>query len=217
MRGTRPWAIDGSPYRPEAAAARAREQGEDFAARVAERLRGHREAHGFRGLLVFAIDTELLGHWWWEGPEWLGAVLDALPAAGVRPLTLSRALTEHEPERRPLVASSWGEGKDMRTWDSPAVADLAWASRTLELRVLREIATGRLRGAALVRAARELLAVQSSDWAFLDYRLQAGDYPFRRALDHSRALFESIDSGAGTVPAMRNLAPDLSSAPLLEP
>ena len=30
-----------------------------------------RRARGRRGLLVFAIDTELLGHWWSEGPIWL--------------------------------------------------------------------------------------------------------------------------------------------------
>ncbi len=28
-----------------------------------------------RDLCVFAIDTELLGHWWWEGPEWLAEVV----------------------------------------------------------------------------------------------------------------------------------------------
>ena len=217
LRGTRPWAIDGSPYRPEAAAELAREQGRDFARAVAERLRRHRAERGSRGLLVFAIDTELLGHWWWEGPEWFGAALEALPVAGVRPLKLSVALEEHPAERRPLATSSWGEGKDLRTWDSPSVADLTWTARSLELRVLREVAAGRLRGRALMRAARELLAIQSSDWAFLDYRRQAGDYPFRRMLDHSRALFESIDSGEEAEPGMRSLAPDLSPAPLLEP
>ena len=41
---------------------------------------------GRRGLLTFAIDTELLGHWWWEGPIWLEQVLIGLPAAGVRPI-----------------------------------------------------------------------------------------------------------------------------------
>jgi 1,4-alpha-glucan branching enzyme len=217
LRGTRPWAIDGSPYRPEVAADLARRQGRDFAGAVAERLRRHRAERGSPGLLVFAIDTELLGHWWWEGPEWLTAALEALPGAGVRPLTLSRALEDHPAERRPLATSSWGEGKDMRTWDSPSVADLTWTARSLELRVLREIAAGRLRGRALRRAARELLATQASDWAFLDYRRQAGDYPFRRMVDHSRALFESIDSGEEVEPGMRNLAPDLSPAPLLEP
>ncbi len=217
LRGTHPWAIGGGAYRPVEAAARAREQARAFAERVAARLRDYRESSGRRGLLVFAIDTELLGHWWWEGPVWLEEVLEALPGAGVRALTLGSALGEHEPEERPLRASTWGEGKDLRTWDSPPVADIAWAARGMELRVLREIASGRLRGDALMRAARELLAVQASDWAFLDSRRQAGDYPFARLLDHSRALFESIESGADTEPRLRNLAPDLTPAPLLEP
>jgi predicted glycosyl hydrolase (DUF1957 family) len=68
-----------------------------------------------------------------------------------------------------------------------------------------------------MRAARELLAVQASDWAFLDKRGQAGDYAFQRALHHSRSLLEAIDSGASPDPRMRNLAPDMSIAPLLEP
>ena len=159
----------------------------------------------------------MLGHWWWEGPIWLEEVLRVLPEVGVRAITLGQAVAEHEPERRELASSTWGEGKDLRTWDSPAVADLAWGARRLELRVLREIAAGRLHGAALERAARELLAVQASDWAFLDYGRQAGDYPFGRLLGHSRALFEVIDSPDRAEPTLRNLAPDLSPAPLLEP
>jgi len=117
---------------------------------------------------------------------------------------------------RPLTASSWGEEKDLRTWDSPPVADLAWGARRLELRLLRALAQG-LRGPAALRAARELLAVQASDWAFLDKRGQAGDYPFRRVTDHAEALLEAIDSPASSDPRMRALAPDLSLAPLLEP
>jgi 1,4-alpha-glucan branching enzyme len=74
-----------------------------------------------------------------------------------------------------------------------------------------------MRGGAACRAARELLAVQSSDWAFLDQRRQAGDYPFERAVAHAEAALQAIDSPASTDPAMRSLAPDLSLAPLLEP
>ena len=50
--------------------ARAAQAGE-FLAAAAARLREFRAERGRRGLLVFAIDTELLGHWWWEGPVWL--------------------------------------------------------------------------------------------------------------------------------------------------
>ena len=217
LRGCHPWTIGGEPYDPEAAAARAREQARSFAHDTAARLGAHRERTGSAGLLTFAIDTELLGHWWWEGPTWLEAALEELPAAGVRPVTLSTAAEGHAAERRPLAASTWGEGKDRRTWDSRAVADLAWAARGAELRLLREISSGGLRGDALLRAARELLAVQSSDWAFLDYGRKTGDYPFQRALDHSLALFEAIECPASATPTMRNLAPDISPAPLLEP
>ena len=68
-----------------------------------------------------------------------------------------------------------------------------------------------------MRAARELLAVQSSDWAFLDYGRRTGDYPYQRMLDHSRSLFEAIECPGSQEPTMRNLAPDLTVAPLLEP
>ena len=216
LRGMRLWRIGGGAYDPEAAAAAARRQAGEFLAAVAARLRRYAESRGRRGLIVFAIDAELLGHWWSEGPQWLAAVLDGAAAAGVRTVDVPTALAEHEPVERPLHASTWGEGKDFRTWDSPPVADLAWAARRLELRLLRALGAG-LRGDAAARAARELLAAQASDWAFLDSRGQAGDYAFVRATDHGEALLQAIESRYDTDPRMRSLAPDLSLAPLLEP
>ena len=180
------------------------------------RLAAHRDASGRRGLLTFAIDTELLGHWWWEGPIWLEAALAELPAAGVRMLTARRCArprTSRSAGRSP--PSTWGEGKDRRTWDSPAgrrprLGD----ARAPSCVVLREAVAGRLRGPALERAARELLALQSSDWAFLDYGRKTGDYPFQRALGHSRALFEAIECGASTEPthAQPRTRPDAGAA-----
>ncbi len=216
LRGVRIWKVGGGAYDPAAAAAAARRQAGEFLAAAAARLREYTAAHERRGLLVFAIDTELLGHWWTEGPIWLEAVLEGAAAAGIRLLTVPQALAEHEPRKRALRASTWGEEKDFRTWDSPLVADLAWGARRLELRLLRALHGG-LQGDAAARAARELLAAQASDWAFLDGRGQAGDYAYCRATDHARALLEAIDSEYDTDPRMRSLAPDLSVAPLLEP
>jgi 1,4-alpha-glucan branching enzyme len=216
LRGIRLWKVGGGAYDPAAGEAAARRQASEFLVATAARLRDYASKTKRRGLLVFAFDTELLGHWWSEGPVWLRAVLAGAEAAGVRTVTVPQALAEHEPVDRELVPSSWGEDKDLRTWDSPAVADLAWGTRRLELRLLRALAGG-VRGEPARRAARELLAVQASDWAFLDKRGQAGDYAFRRATDHAQALLEAIDSRSVTDPRMRSLAPDLSLAPLLEP
>ncbi len=216
LRGIRIWKVGGGAYDPAAAEGVARRQSEEFLAAAAERLRTYAENHDRRGLLVFAIDTELLGHWWSEGPIWLQGVLEGAEAAGVRLLTVPQALAEHEPAERPLRASTWGEDKNLHTWDSPAVADLAQGARRAELRLLRSVSGG-LRGERLERAARELLALQASDWAFLDQRKQAGDYAYQRATDHSQAMLEAIDCDRATNPCMRSLAPDLSIAPLLEP
>ncbi len=217
LRGIRIWRVGGGAYDPAAAAAAARRQAGEFLAAAAQRLGSYAESHDRRGLLVFAIDTELLGHWWSEGPTWLRAVIDGAEAAGVRLVTVPQALAENEPVERPLRASTWGEGKDLRTWDSPPVADLATGARRLELRLLRAVSAG-LRGERAKRAARELLAAQASDWAFLDQRGQAGDYAFQRAADHSQAMLEAIDCDRATPDSrMRSLAPDLSLAPLLEP
>ena len=136
--------------------------------------------------------------------------------AGVRLLTVPQALAEHEPIARPMFASSWGEDKDLGTWDSPPVADLTWGARRLELRLLRAIGAG-IGEASAKRAARELLATQASDWAFLDKRGEAGDYAYQRATGHAEAMLEAIDSDARPDPRMRALAPYLSLSPLLQP
>jgi 1,4-alpha-glucan branching enzyme len=216
LRGMRIWKVGGGAYEPEAAAAAGRRQAVEFLTDIAARLRAFAASRERRGLVVFAIDTELLGHWWSEGAIWLQGVLDGAAAAGIRLVTVPQALAEHRAVQRPLAASTWGEDKDLSTWDSPAVADLTWGARRLELRLLKALATG-LRGPAALRAARELLAVQASDWAFLDKRKQAGDYAYRRATDHAAAMLQAIDSPSVTDPRLRSLAPDLSLTPLLEP
>jgi 1,4-alpha-glucan branching enzyme len=218
LRGCRPWAIGGAAYDPDEAAALARSQAAAFLDAAAARLDAFATAHRERGLLTFAIDTELLGHWWWEGPEWLAEVIRLATSRRVRMVTLPEAVAERDPAERPLRASSWGEGKDLRTWDSPAVADLAWAARRLEVRTVGALGADRLPRAARERAVRELLALQASDWAFLDGRRQAGDYAYERATAHARGVLDALDSGAPVPDAtLRSLAPDLSLVPLLEP
>ena len=119
---------------------------------------------------------------------------------------------------RVLRAATWGKGKDLRTWDSPAQADIAVGARRVELAVLGAIAAGLPRPRA-ERAAREMLAVQASDWAFLDATGQAGDYPFRRSVEHAGSAYEAIHSAPGEsiAPDLRSLAPDLDLAPLSVP
>jgi 1,4-alpha-glucan branching enzyme len=195
----RVWANDGSPYDFEAARALARDHAADFVARVRSRVHDG-------GVCVCAFDTELLGHWWYEGVAWLDAVLEESALQGLALTTLDDALERHEPVPAPpfLPETTWGHGGNLSTWSGPAVADLAWQARTAELAVFR--AGGR----APERAVRELLALQASDWAFLATYQLAGDYPRERMQAHADALALALAGEDGGVdPAVRNLAPDL--------
>ncbi len=184
----RAWAIDGSVYDAERAAAQAAADAEDFVRRVAER----------GGPSVVAFDTELLGHFWPEGVDWLRAVLEACEREGVELAPPGEGALEDAPAEPPVT--SWGDGRDLRTWSGPAAAGLAWTQRGAELRAF----SGRARPSD--RALRELLALQSSDWAFLISAGTAGDYPRERAAGH-RASFEAALADPAVEPNLRYLAP----------
>jgi 1,4-alpha-glucan branching enzyme len=210
----RPWSNAGEPYDHEAGKALAREHARDFVSRVAARIENG-------GLLCCALDTELLGHWWYEGLEWLGAVLEEAEARDVRLVTVSEGVELVEPVERELAPSTWGHAKDFTTWDSPAVAEMAFAARAAELRTVAAVAGHGTPHSALERAARELLAMQASDWAFMVTRDLAADYPEERMSQHSAALDAALaaltDSAVAFEPSLRGLAPHLDLAPLTTP
>jgi 1,4-alpha-glucan branching enzyme len=194
-----PWAVDGAPYDPARAADQVRAHARDFAAAAQRRL-----ARG--GLAVCALDTELLGHFWHEGVDWLAAVIAACDEAGLELVPLDAALADAEavPAHDELPATSWGEPRDLATWSAPPAAELAWRARAAELRVL-----GDPGGHPAPRALRELLALQASDWAFGVARQTAGPYSRARADGHAAELERALADPAGTDPALRNLAPSL--------
>jgi 1,4-alpha-glucan branching enzyme len=193
----RAWRNDGAPYDPNAALAQARSDAEEFVLAVQRRLQDG-------GICVCALDTELLGHWWYEGVHWLRAVLEAAERHGLPLTTLDDALERRTPTPAPddLGQTSWGEGGDLRTWSAPPVAELAFAARTAELALAHADRPS-------PRALRELLALQASDWAFLAYRATAGDYPEIRARGHRDALSRALAGDPALGAELRNLAPDL--------
>ena len=210
----RPWSNDGRRYDRARAAATARDHAADFVSRVLSRLEQARADLGRPGLCVCPLDTELLGHWWFEGITWLHAVIDQSARQGLPLVALDEALEEHEPMPAPaegLPTTTWGTPRTLATWDGPQVADLAWQARAAELSVLTAGAQ------AGERALRELLALQSSDWAFMVTRGLAGGYPRDRAAAHARAVEAALGQIGSGSSALRNLAPQLCAAEALIP
>jgi len=198
MTGLKPCRITGpgsnkEPYDPDAALARAREHARDFVAKreeVARRVQGHVAAP----VLVAPFDAELFGHWWFEGPAFLEHTLRALDASaragGIASTTLGGYL-ERFPEL-PVAEpapSSWGEGGFGQVWAGPEAARL-WrhvhhVERTVRAAVERRRYAGGLAGRALDQSIRELLLLESSDWAFMMRRGEMTTYAEARVRAHA--------------------------------
>jgi 1,4-alpha-glucan branching enzyme len=168
---------------------------------------------------VAPFDTELFGHWWFEGPEWLGAVYRALArdGRGVRPVTASRHLTDH-PAKQPvrLPSGSWGANGDFSMWLGEATAwtwERLWplegafwdaAPAALDQPAARPV---------LAQAARQMLLAQSSDWQFIISTGAAADYAERRFTEHcddAAALLDALAPEADRLPWARARAEELA-------
>jgi 1,4-alpha-glucan branching enzyme len=203
--GLRYWRVSGTTvdlgakaeYEVPLAAERVREHARHFAGAVRDELAVHAAATGRDGMLVTTFDSELFGHWWFEGIDWLGLVLREL---GDISTTVAGRLEEQPPrERIALAEGSWGKNNDHSTWLAPQTAWMWDGIRTAAQR-LRAVAdappTDALRKRAADQALRELLLLESSDWPFLVTTGQAGDYAAERFRSHTQRLERSLELAA---------------------
>ena len=204
VTSTRTQPADKAPYDPDRAAAAVTADADDFVAVVRRRLLDlAAQRDGRPGLVTVAYDTELFGHWWYEGPAFLEAVLRRLPEAGVRVTTLAGAVEAgHVAGAVRPGPGSWGSGKDWRVWDGEQVADLV-ASNALVVKRLLDVvdttlAVDRVRNpGALTRRpdldqlVRDALLALASDWAFMVSKDSAAQYARDRVAGHLRD-FETL-------------------------
>ena len=178
---------------------------------------------GQRPLLMAMYDAELFGHWWFEGPEWLEAVLRKLPAQGLRAVSPRQYLAD-QPRQQVAEpsASSWGDGGYYEVWLGgpndwiyPPLHDAA--RRMIDL-ASRDGAPDEVERRILAQAGRELLLAQASDWPFILRNRTSEEYALRRIHDHlgrfdrlARQLEEGRPEPAylAAVEARDNLFPDL--------
>jgi 1,4-alpha-glucan branching enzyme len=196
---------DKAPYDPQRADRAIGDHVADFVAVVRRRLLHESERIGRPAHVVAAFDTELFGHWWYEGPVWLERVLRALPEAGVRVGTLADAKADGfvgAPVELP--PSSWGSGKDWQVWNGEQVSDLVQlnaevvdtALSTVDKALTQNAAVGSPtpRNHVADQILRETLLTVSSDWPFMVSKDSAADYARYRAHLHAHATREICDA-----------------------
>jgi 1,4-alpha-glucan branching enzyme len=176
---------------------RVREHARHFADSIREELAAHRASTGRDGMLVTTFDSELFGHWWFEGIDWLGLVLRHL--SDIETTVAGRLEAQPPRERIALAEGSWGKNNDHSTWLAPQTEWMWQVIREAAPRV-RAIADAppkdALRRRAADHALRELLLLESSDWPFLVTTGQAGDYASERFRSHAHRLSRSLELAA---------------------
>lgn len=210
-----------APYDPRRADAAVDAHVADFVDVVRRRLIDESQRIGRPAHVIAAFDTELFGHWWYEGPVWLDRLLRALPEAGVRIGTLSDAVA-HGFVGTPveLPPSSWGSGKDWQVWSGPQVADLvALNAEVVDTalgcvdKALEQTGAAPTRDPVADQILRETLLTVSSDWPFMVSKDSAGDYARYRAHLHAHATREIANAlSAGRREAAERLAAGWNAA-----
>jgi 1,4-alpha-glucan branching enzyme len=177
-------------------------------------------------LIVSPYDAELFGHWWFEGPVFLGDVLRQLhfDQNVIETITPERYLERHPTNQRVVPAdSSWGLKGFNEQWLNESNAWIwphlhAAGERMVELARKHASASDPLVRRALNQAARELMLAQSSDWPFIMSTGTTTAYATRRFNDHIirfDELYQELEEGRLDADSLRklesedNLFPDI--------
>lgn len=166
-------------------------------------------------IIVCPYDTELFGHWWFEGPDFIDHFIrqSAEDWINYQLTTPSEYLKRH-----PRVQccnpcpSSWGENGDYSVWINYSND---WVYREVHrcaesMIRLASIYTepNELQERALNQAARELMLAEASDWPFIIKNNTTVEYAIRRVNTHIERfnkLYEDITKNTLDVKYISNI------------
>jgi 1,4-alpha-glucan branching enzyme len=195
------------PYEPNAA--RARAWGHAGHLHWLLRRRSESPHPAGESVIVAPFDTELFGHWWFEGVDFLADLYRYLAGQDAPTArTASQHLAAHPPEAAiALATGSWGANGDFSMWQNPATQwtwDRLWPLEQRFWTLAPQALNDPAREIILAQAARELLLLQSSDWQFIISTGAAADYATRRFLGHAEdleVLLSALEPGSDHVSA----------------
>lgn len=190
-------------YQHQIAENKVHEHAAHFVDLVTNHLSEYKQKTGLSGTVVSSYDTELFGHWWFEGVQWLEEVITRFYEQQRIELVNGKQAVSLHPQiaRVKLPESSWGNGGQHATWLNEHTAYM-WPviheceDRFRHLASMHRNAKGILEK-LLNQATRELLLLQSSDWPFLVTTFQAKDYAEKRFEEHVERFKRLCDAIEG--------------------
>ena len=178
----------------------------DYMTKTIEQIKQANEyTKGRPPIIVSMQDTELYGHWWYEGPYWLYILIKKMyyDQNEIDFITPGKYLDMY-PELQICQPSmsSWGSGGSNAQWMECDDKDIyihleILSKRMTELAKKNVRARSRLKIRALNQCARELLLLQTSDWYFNLTCYRVVDYSKKRInehIDRFNKLYEQINN-----------------------
>jgi 1,4-alpha-glucan branching enzyme len=192
------------PYDPEVAMARAAEHAEHFLHNRQAQVRWLEGRMDRQPIVVSPYDAELFGHWWFEGPAFLEALCRRAATQDEVRLGTPAEYLETLPTNAVSAPSpsSWGDGGFAGVWIDESNDWIYRHQHQAERRMVelaRQFSGGAsdLERRTLNQAARELLLLQASDWAFILKTGTAMGYAISRVKAHA-ARFRRLDQALTT-------------------
>jgi 1,4-alpha-glucan branching enzyme len=216
--GLRYWRVTGSgvdigdkkPYDPEATEKQLTHDAADFAKLIKAQLKEHDAPNEGLGIISAPFDTELFGHWWFEGPRFLGKVIERLAEKDAIVVTNCAEAIDIKTISHGTVTmpeGSWGfmgghhvwMNQEVRwIWDKIYLLEDRWLKTLDYARASYDSLTEEVVPEALFfmleQAGREMLLLEASDWPFLITNKGADDYATLRVKEHAEALTLLLDT-----------------------
>ena len=192
-------------YDPVLAMSRIQENSDHYTNLVYHILNDHKLATTENGVVMVSFDTELFGHWWFEGVEFIKQIIKKFSNTDIERLTAAEYLDKYPPKRAiSIPESSWGQGGHFWVWQNHQTEWMWPIIHACEKRIqqvaskFEKIPEDKLLHRALNQRARENLLLQSSDWPFLITTWQARDYArdrFKEHVERFETIANMIESG----------------------
>ena len=186
-----------SPYEPHQAEERAKVHAAHFVPLIKEVLKAQNDP---TAIVTAVYDTELFGHWWFEGPQFLYHALRELALDPEVTLQTVGEYLEKNPATLPatLPEGSWGEGGFHYIWLNEETAwswKLVYEVESEMSQLAKDYSDNPACRTILNQAAREALLLMASDWQFCISTGGAKDYSEVRIRNH----FDNFQALAGLV------------------
>ncbi|WMJ81055.1 DUF1957 domain-containing protein [Clostridium sp. MB40-C1] len=189
-------------YNREEALNKAKEHGKHFSKGRNELINLISKDMEVPPIIICPYDTELFGHWWFEGPDFIE---EFMRQASKKTNDFKLTTPLEYINKNSIIqccspaASSWGENSDYSVWLNQSNH---WIYRRLHEceQLMIKLANSNkkpriIKKRALNQAARELMLAESSDWPFIIKNNTTVEYAIRRVnthVDRFRKLYSDI-------------------------